>query len=43
MKDIDNNIELNEMKRLIKEVENGRIEDYRYIIELKVRIVSGYD
>lgn len=37
MKDIDNNIELNEMKRLIKEVENGRIEDYRYIIELKVR------
>lgn len=37
MKDIDNNIELNEMKRLIKEVENGRIEDYRYIIELEVK------
>lgn len=37
MKDIDNNIELNEMKRLIKEVENGRIEDYRYIVESEVK------
>ena len=37
MRDITDVVEMNQMKRLINQVENGRLENYRCVIEWEIK------